>query len=163
DFKVDGTTKSTDTASPWTYAWNSASIANGTHTLSAVTTDTAGNTSTSTASVTVQNGVGASIPGAPTLGSATAGNGSVALSWSAPASEGGPAITAKKVSRETPSGNEPLLTPLGNVTSYNDTTSPNGTTYYYKVSAVNAIGESTLSNELSAAPATIPGAPTMSS
>ena len=40
-------------------------------------------------------------PGAPTLNSATAGNGSVALAWSAPASDGGSAITGYKVYRGT--------------------------------------------------------------
>jgi hypothetical protein len=43
-----------------------------------------------------------------------------------------------------------LLTQVGNVTSYTDTSVTNGATYYYKVSAVNAVGESALSNELSA-------------
>ena len=58
------------------------------------------------------------------------------LSWSAP-SNGGAAITGYKVYRGTTSGNETLLTTLGNVTSFDDTGVSNGTTYYYKVSAVN--------------------------
>ena len=51
----------------------------------------------------------ATAPGAPTLNSATAGNGSVALAWSAPASDGGSAITGYKVYRGTSSGGETLL------------------------------------------------------
>ena len=39
----------------------------------------------------------ATVPGAPTLNSATAGNGQVTLSWSAPSSNGGSAITSYKV------------------------------------------------------------------
>src|SRR5262249_41672633 len=37
-----------------------------------------------------------------------------------------------------------------------------GTTYYYKVTASNAIGEGSQSNELSSTPAGIPGSPTLS-
>ena len=51
----------------------------------------------------------ATVPGAPTLNSATAGNGSVTLAWSAPASNGGSAITGYKVYRGTASGGETLL------------------------------------------------------
>jgi fibronectin type 3 domain-containing protein len=106
----------------------------------------------------------ATAPGAPTLNGATAGNGSVALAWSAPASNGGAAITGYRVYRATSSGGETLLTTLGVTTSWTDTGAVNGTAYYYKVSAVNSIGESTLSNEMSAtatAPdTTAPTAPT---
>jgi fibronectin type 3 domain-containing protein len=106
------------------------------------------------------------VPGAPTLSSASPGNNSVALSWSAPGSNGGATITNYKVYRGTATGGETLLTTVGNVTSFTDTSAVNGTTYFYKVSAVNSVGEGGLSNELSAtpsAPATVPGAPTMSS
>ena len=41
-------------------------------------------------------------------------------------------------------------TPSG--TSYTDTTAANGTTYYYKVTAVNSVGEGPASNEASATP-----------
>ncbi|HSW78987.1 MAG TPA: carboxypeptidase regulatory-like domain-containing protein, partial [Candidatus Babeliales bacterium] len=42
------------------------------------------------------------------------------------------------------------LTTLSNVTTYTDNVVTNGTTYYYKVSAVNSVGESSQSGELSA-------------
>jgi fibronectin type 3 domain-containing protein len=101
----------------------------------------------------------ATTPAAPNLVSATAGNNSVALVWSAP-SNGGSAISGYRVYRGTTSGLETLLAPPpGTGTSYTDTTAVNGTTYYYKVSAVNAIGESALSNELSATPAGSPTPP----
>ena len=48
------------------------------------------------------------------------------------------------------------------MTSFLDTGRTNGTTYYYKVTALNAIGDSSLSNEANAtpiAPATAPSAP----
>jgi len=43
-----------------------------------------------------------------------------------------------------------LLAQVGNVTSYTDASVANGTAYFYEVSAVNAVGEGALSNELSA-------------
>ena len=92
------------------------------------------------------------IPSAPNLSSAAGGSASVTLQWSAPVSDGGSAITGYNIYRGTASGGETLLTQVGNVTSYTDTSVTNGATYYYKVSAVNAVGESALSNELSASP-----------
>ena len=83
----------------------------------------------------------ASAPPAPTLTSATSGNANVALQWSAPAWDGGSAVTGYKVYRGTSSGGETLLAQLGNVTSFTDSTAVNGTTYYYKVTAVNGAGE----------------------
>ena len=108
----------------------------------------------------------ATVPGAPSLNSATGGNASVALAWSAPGSNGGSAITGYRVYRGTSAGGETLLTSLGLVTGYTDATAVNGVTYFYKVSAVNAVGEGGLSNERSAtpsAPLTVPGAPTLNS
>jgi fibronectin type 3 domain-containing protein len=108
----------------------------------------------------------ASVPGAPTLNSATGGSGSVALSWSAPSSDGGSAITGYRIYRANVTGGETVLTTVGNVTSWTDTSVANGTTYYYQVSAVNSVGEGFRSNERSAtatASATVPGAPTLNS
>jgi len=92
----------------------------------------------------------ATVPGVPTL-SATAGNGAVHLSWTVP-SDGGSAITNYNIYRGTASNGETLLATVGNITSYDDSGLTNGATYYYKVSAVNAIGEGLLSNEVSATP-----------
>ena len=104
----------------------------------------------------------AGVPGAPSLTAATGGNGSVSLQWSAPASDGGSAITNYKIYRGSSSGTETLLTQVGNVTSFMDTGVANGSTYWYEVSAVNAAGEGPLSGELSATPqAGVPGAPSL--
>jgi hypothetical protein len=56
------------------------------------------------------------------------------------------------VYRGTSSGGETLLTTLGNVTTWTDSSAANNTTYYYRVSAVNSAGEGPGSNELSATP-----------
>ena len=121
DYKVDGTAKGTVTGpSPYSYAWNSQEVANGGHTLTAVTSDFAGNTATSSVTVTVQTGGGGSnsAPTAPTLNSATAGNATVTLDWSPPASDGGAPLTGYRVYRSTSSGAETLLTTLGVSASY---------------------------------------------
>ena len=106
----------------------------------------------------------ATAPSAPQSLGATAGNNQVALSWSAPSSNGGSALTSYTVYRSTTTGvlGSALSPGPGLSTSYTDTTATNGTTYYYVVKASNAVGESLPSNEASAtpsAPATAPSAP----
>src|SRR3989475_7327899 len=90
---------------------------------------------------------------------ATGGIARVSLSWQAPASNGGSAITYYKIFKSTSSGTEVYLTTRGNVTSYTDLAVTNGTTYFYKVSALNSAGESSQSNEASATPLGPPFAP----
>src|SRR2546422_74246 len=95
-------------------------------------------------------------PSAPQNLQAAAGNAQVSLSWTAPSSNGGSAITNYKIYKSTSSGTETLLTTVGNVVSYTDGTVTNGQIYYYKVSAVNSVGESSQSNEASAVPSAPP-------
>ena len=55
-FRVDGVNVGAeDTTSPYSISWNTAAIANGNHTLTAVARDAAGNTATASRSVTVSN------------------------------------------------------------------------------------------------------------
>src|SRR3989449_5214699 len=96
------------------------------------------------------------VPSAPQNLQAAAGNAQVSLSWTAPSSNGGSAITNYKIYKSPRSGPETLLTTVGNVVSYTDGTVTNGQIYYYKVSAVNSAGESTQSNEASATPTAPP-------
>ncbi len=101
-------------------------------------------------------------PGVPTTLSAAPGDARVALAWNAPAFDGGSSITGYRVYRGPSPGGETLLpTPAITSTSYTDATAVNGTTYYYKVSAVNANGEGPLSNGASATPVALvtPAAP----
>jgi hypothetical protein len=78
----------------------------------------------------------------------------VTLSWSVPASNGGSPITGYNVYRSAAPGGEgsAALATGVTATNYTDTAVTNGTTYYYKVAAVNSIGTSPQSNEASATP-----------
>jgi hypothetical protein len=101
--------------------------------------------------------IGASSPVAPSAPqslTATAGSGSVSLAWTPPASNGGAAISGYSIYRGTSPGGENSTPVAANVTttSFTDTGLANGTTYYYKVAAVNAAGTSSQSGEASATP-----------
>lgn len=91
---------------------------------------------------------GAVAPAAPTGLTATAGDGQVALSWSA--SSG---ATGYNVKRALVSGGTytTITNGLAN-TSYTDSSVSDGVQYYYVVTAVNAGAESTNSNEAEAVP-----------
>lgn len=108
----------------------------------------------------VQSAVPTGKPDAPIVATPTTGNGTSALQWSTPASNG-LAITAYKVYRGTSSSSLSLRATLGTATTYNDSGLVNGTTYYYAVSAVNSKGEGDQSTVVSAVPATVPNAPTL--
>jgi N,N-dimethylformamidase beta subunit-like, C-terminal/Fibronectin type III domain len=115
--------------------------------------------------VAVPVGGAATVPGTPTGVSGTAGNGQVALSWSAPASDGGSAITGYRITPYVSGvAQAPVLTG-STTTSYTVTGLTNGTTYTFTVAAINAVGtgpESAASAPVTPAgsPATVPGPPT---
>lgn len=84
------------------------------------------------------------------------GDAQAVLGWEEPAN-GGSAITSYKVYRSTASSAEVLLdtggcASLGNVLTCTDTGLINGTSYFYKVSAVNGVGEGSQSAEVSVIP-----------
>ena len=101
-------------------------------------------------------------PGAPTALSATAGSSHVALSWSAPTSNGGSAVSGYTVYRSSsPSAAATAIASGVTTTSYDDTTATAGSTYYYTVRATNAAGlTGPLSSQASATPYAAPAAPT---
>ncbi len=115
-----------------------------TTTYTLTVTNTANVAVTQTATVTV---TAAGAPAAPTGLTAVAGDGQVALSWTA--SSG---ATGYHVKRSTASGGPftQVAAPTG--TTYTDTGLSDGTIYYYVVTAVNSVGESGNSNEVSATP-----------
>ena len=83
------------------------------------------------------------------LSAAPAKGKGVQLSWATPASNGGSAITGYRIYRGTASGGETLLTSVGVVTSYKDASTIRGTVYYYRIVAINSVGDSPFSNEAS--------------
>ena len=94
------------------------------------------------------------VPEAPTGLTATPGDSRVTLSWAAPTS-GGAAIDGYFIFEGTRPGGEnrnPVNGSLVTTTSYTVTGLTNGTTYYFRVIAVNAAGQGPLSVE---APATL--------
>lgn len=85
--------------------------------------------------------------------------GQITLSWLNASDSGSSPVTGYKVYRGTSSGGETFLTTLGNVRTYTDSGLPEGATRYYRVSAVNAAGEGSLSSEVSATTSAPPGVP----
>jgi hypothetical protein len=88
EFYVDGSLYGTNTSSPYTFAWNTATASNGSHTLSAKSYDAANNVGTSASiSVTVSNAtVDTTAPtgsiSSPTGGTTVSGNFTVTASAS---------------------------------------------------------------------------------
>ena len=104
----------------------------------------------------------ANVPDSPRNLQASAGNGAVTIQWTDPQSDGGSAITNFKIYRGTTAGGETLVTTVGTLNSYTDTGLTNGQLYFYRVSAVNSVGEGGLSTEVSATPSsgqTVPSTP----
>ena len=95
------------------------------------------------------------VPGAPTGLSATGGVNSVALSWTAPVSNGGTAITSYSLYRGTTLVSSSITT-----TSYTNTGLAANTSYSYTVYANNAVGTSSVSGTASATTFNVPGVPT---
>lgn len=86
------------------------------------------------------------------------GLGQISLTWQTPADNGGNTITGYKVYRGAASGQLVFHRDLGAVTSFTDTGVPNGATRFYKVTAVNGVGEGAASNEANAMAPTNPSA-----
>ncbi|MEP6817871.1 MAG: fibronectin type III domain-containing protein, partial [Marmoricola sp.] len=109
-------------------------------------------------------GAAATVPDAPTIGDATAGNASASVSWTPPASAGGTPITGYTVTAVDAAG-KPAGVPavVGNVATGTVTGLTNGRTYQLEVAASNLVGAgpaSGLSNAVTPV-AAVPGAPTI--
>ncbi len=72
---IDGTVKSSSTTAPFTNIWNSATVSNGTHTLTVTANDAAGNKASSSIQISVNNVTVGDIT-APTVTISSPGDGS---------------------------------------------------------------------------------------
>ena len=149
-----------------TSASNEGTVAIGSTTLTSYSDTTANAGTTYYYKVAAVNGTGTgaqsgessalTIPAMPTgLGATPISATQINLSWTTP----GGTVTSYNVYRGTSAGGEGT-TAIGSttLTSYSDTTASAGTTYYYKVAAVNGTGTGAQSGESSAL--TIPAMPT---
>jgi len=116
-----------------------------------------GSYSTSSSAVTAYT-----TPGAPTAVTGTAGEGEVALSWSAPTSNGGDSITDYIIQYSSNNGASWTTFSDGTSTSTSETVTglTNGTSYVFRIAAVNAAGAGANSTSSAAVvPRTVPDAP----
>ncbi len=96
-------------------------------------------------------------PGAPTIGTATAGNASAAIGFTAPASTGGSAITGYTA---TCTGGSATRTGSGTASPIAVTGLTNGTAYACTVTATNAVGTSAASGSVAVTPSASAGGTT---
>ena len=104
----------------------------------------------------------ATVAGAPVIGTATGGDSSAAVTWTAPAGHGGTTVTGYTVTAVDPASGAIAgsVTALATATSATVTGLVNGRSYALKVTATNRVGvsaPSALSNIVT--PATVAGAP----
>jgi|GEM_PF-826575 len=104
-----------------------------------------------------------SLPGAPAPTAVSDANG-VTLTWDAPDNGDSP-ITQYRIYRGTVSGGETFLATAGTKGTYVDTNVDPGTQYFYRVTAVNGVGEGPFCGEVvpkvvvNPDPCTLPGVP----
>ena len=142
----DGVYKSTDSGNTWT-AMKAGLTSLFDHNVAiALTSPTTLYVASCTNGVFMfaTSGTTQTVPGGPTNVTGTAGNGQVAVSWTAPASNGGSAITGYQVQLATSVGgtysNAAGCPTSSTTTSCTATGLRNSTTYFFRVAAINGVG-----------------------
>jgi fibronectin type 3 domain-containing protein len=137
----------TQVSSPTSANFMDSGLANGTTYYYVVSALNSAGESANSLQATATPAAPATPPAAPTGLQATAGNAQVSLTWSA-----GAGAQSYHVKRSTTNGGP--YTQVAAPTATNDVDSglTNGTAYYYVVSALNAVGESANSSQVSATP-----------
>jgi beta-lactamase superfamily II metal-dependent hydrolase len=139
DFFLDGVLKSTVTAAPYTWSWDTTTSANGSHTLTTSAYDAAGNTGASApVSVTVSNGADTTPPSAPTGLIVTGTTGTHTLNWTA--STDNVAVTGYQIWQATSASGPFTQIATSTSTTYAQTGLAKGTVLYYYVKAFDAAG-----------------------
>jgi hypothetical protein len=143
-FKIDGNNVgSPDTTAPYSFTWNSGTVSDGSHTVTAVATDTGGTPTTSAGVQITTNNAPApdtQAPTAPTNVTGTSTPTQVQLTWTA--SSDNVAVTRYNVHRSTTTGFTPsAANRVGQpaTTSFSDPGLATGD-YYYRVTAEDAAG-----------------------
>lgn len=110
------------------------------------------------------SGTPRAVPGAPSALAAVASNGTVALSWTAPAATNGSAITDYVIQHAASAGGTYTTVSDGTSTTTSATVTglTNGETRYFRVAAVNAAGTGAYTTPLAETPFTIPSTPSVS-
>jgi RHS repeat-associated protein len=136
-------------------------LTNGTtYTFTVKATNSAGAGTASTASNSVTPVAPVTVPGAPTIGTATGGNAQATVKFTAPASNGGATITGYTVTSSPAAGVDSNAGTTG--LSHIMTGLSNGTAYSFTVKATNSVGAGAASSASnSVTPATVPSAPTI--
>ena len=135
--------------------YDSAGLTNGTtYTFKVRAVNSAGEGPA--AVVTATPSATATAPGAPAGLTASAGDTQVTLTWTAPTDNGGSPVTHYEIEN-----GAAVWINVGNVLTFDSVGLTNGTTYIFKVRAVNAIGEgpAAVVTATPVATATAPGAP----
>ena len=162
---VKPTTTTTTTVPPTTTAPSTTTTTSSTTTTTSSTTTTTAPPVTTTAppvTTTTTTTIAATVPGAPTSVYGTSGNTQVSLTWYAPASTGGSAITDYVVqfSISASSGFTTFSDGTSTATTATVTGLTNSTVYYFKVAAVNSVGTSAYSAVSSGVTPGVASAPT---
>jgi hypothetical protein len=136
-------------------------LANGTGVaLQVSATNSVGTGDPSALSATVTPTTPPTVPGAPTVGSATAGDATATLTWTAPASDGGSAITGYAIIAIDTAGNPAgTANAIPTATTATVTGLTNTHNYRLQVLAYNGIGTGTLSAPSNAVTPTAPTPP----
>jgi len=150
-----GSISATSTGSPITVN----GLTNGqAYTFTVAATNVVGTGASSSASNSV---IPATVPDAPTALGAIAGNASTTLTWSAPAYNGGSAITDYVIEYKLSASStwSVFSDGVSVATTTIVTGLSNGSLYNFRVSAVNVAGQGSASGIVNATPITVPSAP----
>jgi len=134
DFYIDDAFLATDDTEPYSAIWDTTSVVDGAHAITAIATDTIGQTASDSNGVVVDNTPPAQVTG---LAITTVSSSQLDLSWDANTETD---LDHYNVYRSTTSGGPYDLVASSTTNSYSNTGLAASTTYYYTVSAVDTAG-----------------------